>query len=48
MDDSIFTQVGCQSLNINTNVYIKKIKNKIIILKLTFQSCITNKIIDDF
>lgn len=38
MDDLIITQVGCQSLNINTNIYIKKgIIIIIIILKITLQ-----------
>jgi hypothetical protein len=38
MDDSIITQVGCESLNINTNIYIKKgIIIIIIRLKTTLQ-----------
>lgn len=38
MDDLIITQVGCQSLNVNTNIYIKKgIIIIIITLKITLQ-----------
>jgi hypothetical protein len=38
MDDLIITQVGCQSLDINANIYIKKgIIIIIIILKITLQ-----------
>ncbi len=38
MDDSIITQVGYESLNINTNIYIKKgIIIVIIRLKITLQ-----------
>jgi len=45
MDDSIITQVGCQSLNINTNIYIKKgIIIIIITLKITLQLMYTQQV----
>jgi hypothetical protein len=38
MDDSIITQVGCQSLNINKHIYVKKgIIIIITILKINLQ-----------